>query len=409
MGLTFRNVKGSALTIDELDDNFSYFTGSQSITGSLIVTGDEDVNGNLIVSGNITGTSSLAVTASHAITASHALTTPIAPTQTSVTASGTDITTTVVLEYGKVNLVYCDNSDYAVRLPEPIFGGEVKVVNQGVADLSVFPYDTDDSIVGLTTGSAYTLYSGSLMYTFECVQNPSVGVWSVAIPTSQNSVKRTFTQDITVSSVSGVTNPDGSKSGEQNLGGSISNFGGINMAVPSNSNYIDSVEWGIYNRVRINKIEVLSNVRAGDLTNSASQISSTLMGLTANEFAGLRLSAVSLLFDGVNTINNLLWDWRFDQFFSMNHVNGTPAYNTEYYLPTPSSPAPMDGNLYQKVVSVYPNGWQTGWNDINDANGNRKFFTGLNALVGNSNFPFSSYPAGFELKLQYNIEFEFTL
>jgi hypothetical protein len=38
MGLTFRNVKGSALTIDELDDNFSYFTGSHAITGSLNVT-----------------------------------------------------------------------------------------------------------------------------------------------------------------------------------------------------------------------------------------------------------------------------------------------------------------------------------------------------------------------------------
>ena len=38
MGLTFRNIKGSALTIDELDNNFSYFTGSQSITGSLNVS-----------------------------------------------------------------------------------------------------------------------------------------------------------------------------------------------------------------------------------------------------------------------------------------------------------------------------------------------------------------------------------
>ena len=37
MALTYRNVKGSALTIDELDANFAYFTGSHSITGSLIV------------------------------------------------------------------------------------------------------------------------------------------------------------------------------------------------------------------------------------------------------------------------------------------------------------------------------------------------------------------------------------
>ena len=37
MALTYRSVKGSALTIDELDDNFRYFTGSHSITGSLII------------------------------------------------------------------------------------------------------------------------------------------------------------------------------------------------------------------------------------------------------------------------------------------------------------------------------------------------------------------------------------
>jgi hypothetical protein len=38
MALTYRKVKGSALTIDELDANFAYFTGSHDITGSLNVT-----------------------------------------------------------------------------------------------------------------------------------------------------------------------------------------------------------------------------------------------------------------------------------------------------------------------------------------------------------------------------------
>jgi hypothetical protein len=50
MALTYRNVKGSALTIDELDTNFSYFTGSHSITGSLTVSGSiipSEVNGTL--------------------------------------------------------------------------------------------------------------------------------------------------------------------------------------------------------------------------------------------------------------------------------------------------------------------------------------------------------------------------
>ena len=39
MALTYRSVKGSALTITEMDNNLRHFTGSHSITGSLIVSG----------------------------------------------------------------------------------------------------------------------------------------------------------------------------------------------------------------------------------------------------------------------------------------------------------------------------------------------------------------------------------
>jgi hypothetical protein len=46
MGITYRNVKGSALTIDELDANFAHFTGSHPINGDLTITG------SLIVSGS---------------------------------------------------------------------------------------------------------------------------------------------------------------------------------------------------------------------------------------------------------------------------------------------------------------------------------------------------------------------
>ena len=46
MALTYRGQKGSALTIQELDDNFAYFTGSHAVTGSLIVTGSLTVTGS---------------------------------------------------------------------------------------------------------------------------------------------------------------------------------------------------------------------------------------------------------------------------------------------------------------------------------------------------------------------------
>jgi hypothetical protein len=48
--LTLRQVKGSPLTIAEMDGNFEYFTGSHAITGSLIVTGG--ITGS--ISGDVT-------------------------------------------------------------------------------------------------------------------------------------------------------------------------------------------------------------------------------------------------------------------------------------------------------------------------------------------------------------------
>ena len=70
MALTYRSVKGSALTITELDDNFRHFTSSHSITASaqpviisgsdvgnivLETTGSVSITGSLTVDGTITG------------------------------------------------------------------------------------------------------------------------------------------------------------------------------------------------------------------------------------------------------------------------------------------------------------------------------------------------------------------
>jgi hypothetical protein len=48
MALTYRSIKGSALTIDELDNNFRHFTGSHAITGSLTISADLTVEGSVV-------------------------------------------------------------------------------------------------------------------------------------------------------------------------------------------------------------------------------------------------------------------------------------------------------------------------------------------------------------------------
>lgn len=335
--------------------------------------------------------------------------------QTQVTATGTDITTTTIVDYG-VSLITATASDYAIRLPQPSLGGVVGIVNNSSVDIYVFPNASTDTIVGLAAGEPYIVPADGQLYNITCVQNPSVGVWSVSTPTSNNSVTRTFTQDVIVSSSVGYTNPDNSKSGEQNLGGIIGPFGGVTMVVPAGTNFIDSIEWSIYNRVRINSIEILTNIPAGDLTADPAQASFTLMGISQNELAALKASSVTLLYDEVSTLYNQVWNSRsFDSIFSFTvATNGAAGAGLDYYLATSTTqPGTTLGQLYQKLTGnlAVPNGWGGlgKWNDIKDANGNRKFYTGLNALAGNSSFPFSGYPAGFEFKMQYIIEFEFSM
>ena len=70
MAITYRSVKGSALTIAELDGNFQYFTGSHAVTGSLISSGSFTITGSLLLTGSstiigdITNSGSLSVTGS---------------------------------------------------------------------------------------------------------------------------------------------------------------------------------------------------------------------------------------------------------------------------------------------------------------------------------------------------------
>lgn len=54
MGLTLRSVKGSALTSNELDNNFRHFAGSHAVTGSIITSGSLNVIGNATITGSLT-------------------------------------------------------------------------------------------------------------------------------------------------------------------------------------------------------------------------------------------------------------------------------------------------------------------------------------------------------------------
>jgi len=59
MAITYREVKGSALTIEELDNNFRHFTGSQAVSGTFIVSGSVNITGSVDIAGSITSSGNI--------------------------------------------------------------------------------------------------------------------------------------------------------------------------------------------------------------------------------------------------------------------------------------------------------------------------------------------------------------
>lgn len=328
---------------------------------------------------------------------------PDSPSQVSVSASGTTISTTSLLTYN-VNLVTADASNYAVRLPEPLLGGVVGVVNNSGVNVYVFPYDADDSILGLSAGEPYVVSADGQLYNITCVQNPTVGVWSVSTPTSSNSVRRTVSVNLVAD---GTVNDGGTysysapllNSNKTTYYPSTGPYDVLNAPLAAND-WFDTPEFNIYNKVRLAKIIVKTNVLAGDLTGSASQLSSTLMGLTPvqlfNLFGYVRI--ITLGSNGatysVNEYNQLR---PIDPYSSLVNAGNSTQYASHYI---------KNSILYQKLEGVASNAV---WQDINDANGNRRIYHSPYIGYGQNGDPYTGYPAGFSFEAEVIVDFEFSM
>lgn len=326
------------------------------------------------------------------------------PTQADVVAVGNNINTTAELNY-EVNKITATATDYAVKLPEPQLGGIVGVVNNSTVDIYVFPYDADDSIVGLSAGDPYIIPPDGQLYNVTCVQNPSVGVWSVTTPTVNNSVTKTVSINLVADGTHIGTNSE-SWSSQELLDASTTTYypasGNVTILdAPSTNAYsFDSPEFNNYNKVRVKNLIVKSNVPAGDLTANASQITSTLMGITPtqlyNMFGYIRIASYV---NGTAFTTNEYNLYRFLDTYSASVNNGFSTGDITHYMGS-------DGNLYQQINVATPN---ADWRDTKDANGNRSIYYGPYIGYGASAAPYNGYPSGFSFEVELIAEFEFSM
>lgn len=396
-------------------------------TGGIIA---DDITANTVINTvelNATGPSALAATTmtdltatratiptfdSTAITATTATIDTITTdnlilTQSTVAANGTTISAATQLTGGISLVSSADASNIAVKLPSALLGTSVKIINTSSRPIKVFPYSATDSVLGLSAGTAYTIPDDGLMYDFICVQNPSVGVWSVTTPSSNNSVRRSVSVSLVADgthiganseSISAASLMDLSKTTYY-----INNNPVYVLNAPTSSmDWFDSPEFNTYNKVKLAKLTLKSNVPAGDLTTSNAQYASTLMGVTSTQlyncFGYIRTSTR----DGATVYNmNDFNTVRFLDHYSALVALGSSTQGFGHYMGS-------DGNLYQSYEVTLPN--NPTW-DIKDSNGVRNIY--FSPYIGygsaSANTPHTGYPTGFSFEVEVIVDFEFSM
>lgn len=441
-------VDGAAGTFSSLRSNSSVegvtgtFTGAHSAasytstgTGTFGSLGAGDVNADNITAStaintvelNATGPSALAATTmtdltatrgtiptfdSTVITADSATidtitTDNLVLTQRTVAANNTTLANATQL-LGGISLVSsADASNIAVKLPAALLGTSVKIINTSSRPIKVFPYSSTDSVLGLSAGTAYTIPDDGLMYDFICVQNPSVGIWSVTTPSSNNSVRRSVSVKLVADGTHiGANSESISAANLMDLSKTTYYINGSPVYVlnaPTNTmDWFDSPEFNTYNKVKLAKLTLKSNVPAGDLTTSNAQYASTLMGITSNQlyncFGYIRTSTR----DGATVYNmNDFQTVRFLDYYSSLVALGSSTQGFGHYMGS-------DGNLYQNYEVTLPN--NPTW-DIKDSNGVRNIYFSPYIGYGSAaaSEPHTGYPTGFSFEVEVIVDFEFSM
>jgi hypothetical protein len=100
-------------------------------------------------------------------------------TRYGLSAQGTTVNTTSLLEYGINVFTTVTLTNYATKLPQPTTGKGVIIVNKGTTPLYVFPSNPGGEINNLGVDQPAVVPADGNAYTFYCIENPLPGQWSV--------------------------------------------------------------------------------------------------------------------------------------------------------------------------------------------------------------------------------------
>lgn len=158
---------------------------------------------------------------------------PTVNTSYGLTAQGTSASTTSILSYDINVFTTVTLSDYATKLPQPVTGKSVVIVNRGVAPLYVYPSNPGGEINNLGIDQPAIVPPDGQGYSFYCIENPQPGQWVV---TGLNGAQLQINpaQEITVNHTNGVeTLVNGWSSFADGAYGPFYTGSGLGLNIPS--------------------------------------------------------------------------------------------------------------------------------------------------------------------------------
>ena len=103
-----------------------------------------------------------------------------------LSANTTTTATTSVMTYGVNVFTGVTSTNFATKLPQPVTGKSVKVMNNGSNFLYIYPSNIGGKINNLPINTPAIIPADGNLYEFICIENPLPGAWTFSPPaTSQ--------------------------------------------------------------------------------------------------------------------------------------------------------------------------------------------------------------------------------
>lgn len=200
--LTLRKIKNEPLTYNELDGNFEYFTGSiETIHSSMSLFVTSDDTGSFLTSEDTGSFLTSAQTASLNISDTKYT------VNAALSASTTSSATTSVCSYSVNVFEYVTTDDRATKLPQPVTGKSVRIVNNSTSLLYVYPSNVGGKINNYPVDTPAVLPPDGNLYEFICIENPLPGAWTFSSPATGQFDSGEIEVSVTSGTLSGGFNP----------------------------------------------------------------------------------------------------------------------------------------------------------------------------------------------------------